>query len=85
MPQMKKFFSGLEMLYVPREPDFVIWDKKKMQCRIVEATVPLNEKQVKYTKLILHMKNRCNSYSFSKIVMAVGAMGAIIRIFDRNL
>ena len=64
-----------------------------MQCRIVEATVPLdtslekaiNKKQVKYTKLISHMKNHCNSYSFSKIVVAVGAMGAIIRIFDRNL
>ena len=47
------------------KPDIVIWDKKEMQCRITEVTVPLgtnlqkaaNETQVEYIQLITMSKN----------------------------
>ena len=56
-------------------------------------TVPLDtnlgkavsEKQVKCIELILHMQKLCNRYTFSIVVVAVGAMGAIPKILDRNL
>ena len=40
------------MLVVSHTPDIVIWDKKDMQCRVVEDTVPFDmnlEKSVNET------------------------------------
>ena len=64
-----------------------------MQCRIIEVKVPLDtniekavsEKQAKSIELISHMQNLYNGYTFRIVVVAVGELGAMPKILDRNL
>ena len=42
-------------------------------------------KQVEYIKVISHMQNFSNGYTFSIIVVVFGAMGAIPKILVKNL
>ena len=64
-----------------------------MTWRTVEVTVPLDtnlekankEKQLKYIDLMTKMQSLYKGYSFSTLVMSVGAMGTMPKTLERNL
>ena len=74
-------------------PYMVLWDLKNRKCTIIEISVPLDtnlelaykRKQQKYMSLICQLKQLSWRYTYSIIVITVGALGAVPKNLEENL
>ena len=66
-------------------PDMVLWDLKNRKCTIIEISVPLDtnlelvhkSKQQKYMSPVWQLQQLYRRYTYSIIVITVGALGAV--------
>ena len=73
--------------------DMVLWDLKNRKCTITEISVPLDtnlelaykSKQQKYMSLICQLQQLYWRYTYSIIVITVGALGAVSKNLEENL
>ena len=74
-------------------PDMVLWDIKNRKCTIIEISVSLDtnlefaykSKQEKYVSLVCQLQQLYRRYTYSIIVITVGALGAVPKNLEENL
>ena len=74
-------------------PDMVLWDLKTRKCTIIEISMPLDtnlelaykSKQQKYMSLVCQLQQLYRRYTYSIIVITVGALGAVPKNLEENL
>ena len=74
-------------------PDMVLWDLQNKRCTIIEISVPLDtilefaykSKQEKYVSLVCQLQQLYRRYTYSVIVITVGALGAVSKNLEENL
>ena len=66
-------------------PDMIIWDKQKLQCKVIDFSVPLDdnvpmketEKINNYIPMISERQQMYRSYKYEIIPIVIGTLGAV--------
>ena len=66
-------------------PEMIIWDKQKLQCKVIDFSVPLDnnvpmketEKINNYIPMISELQQMYHNYKYEIIAIVIGTLGAV--------